>query len=121
LTSRTVRKNLAPNTIEISVNQGLFAFFRGTNALIYKTVISNTLRFGLYESLFQGLEASKGQFAASVGAATATALVATAVTYPLDLAQGRMAADMTKKSTGVVASAAKPRLYSSVRDCLQQT
>lgn len=89
--------------------------------MIYKTVLCNGLRFGLYESLFQGLENSQGLFTASLGAATATAVVTTAVTYPLDLAQGRMAADMTKKSTGVVTGAAKPRLYGSVRDCLKQT
>ena len=62
-----------------------------------------------------------------MGAATFTALLTTAITYPFDLAHGRMAADMSKKTSVVQASKAaginhRPsRLYSSVRDCLTKT
>jgi hypothetical protein len=40
----------------------------------------------------------EGTIFASIGASTATALLTTALTYPLDLAHGRMAADMSKKA-----------------------
>ena len=43
-----------------------------------------------------------------MGAATFTALLTTAVTYPLDLAHGRMAADMSKKVSVVAASKNAP-------------
>lgn len=57
-------------------------------------------------------------------AATATAVVTTLATYPLDLAHGRMAADMSKKATIAVDKANKrnkTRLYTSVRECLTKT
>jgi Mitochondrial carrier protein len=38
--------------LEISVNQGIIAFYRGTNALIYKVVIGHALKFTLYETVF---------------------------------------------------------------------
>ena len=43
------------------------------------------------------LDPDRAPTSAIVGAATASALFTTAVTYPLDLAHGRMAADMSKK------------------------
>jgi translation initiation factor 2B subunit (eIF-2B alpha/beta/delta family) len=45
-------------------------------------------------------------------------------TYPLDLAHGRMAADMSKKPTIALDKAIKKnktRLYTSVRECLTKT
>lgn len=107
------------------------AYYRGNNALIYKIVISHALKFTLYETLFQSFSAHKPEavapFLPSVGAATFTALLTTAVTYPLDLAHGRMAADMSKKTSVVAVSKNTPiqhrpqRLYSSVRECLNKT
>jgi type IV secretory pathway VirB6-like protein len=44
----------------------------------------------------------------TVGAATFTALLTTAATYPLDLAHGRMAADMSKKVSMVATSKNAP-------------
>ena len=39
-------------TIEISINQGIFQFYRGNNAYIYKLVISHAVKFTLYETIF---------------------------------------------------------------------
>ena len=80
------------------MNQGITAYFRGNNALIYKTVINHALKFALYETAFQGLNESNSAFVSSLLAGTFTALFTTAITYPLDLAHGRMAADMSKKT-----------------------
>lgn len=61
----------------------------------------------------------------SIAASTVTALFTTFCTYPLDLAHGRMAADMSKKPSIVIdresQKAQKIKLYSSVRDCLTKT
>ena len=118
--------------IEISVNQGLMSFYRGNNAYIYKLVVQHALKFTLYETLFQQYnhKANKEELniPASIAAASATALLTTAVTYPFDLAHGRMAADMSKKANVIAMSKnaspvnnRPPRLYSSVRDCLTKT
>lgn len=55
-------------------------------------------------------------------------MIITSITYPLDLVHGRMAADMSKKPSLVVAKNAssasnlpKERLYSSVRNCFKKT
>ena len=45
---------------------------------------------------------------ASLGASSFTALLTTAVTYPLDLAHGRMAADMSKKMNVIAVSKHTP-------------
>jgi hypothetical protein len=55
-----------------------------------------------------------------------TALITTTFTYPLDLAHGRMAADMSKKPSLVVNKNSpikhkSHKLYVSVRDCLSKT
>jgi hypothetical protein len=110
----------------------MFAFYRGNNAFIYKLAITHALRFTLYETIFQKFNSLTDQerpgFIESAGAASITALLTTAVTYPLDLAHGRMAADMSKKTSVVAISKnASPvrnpnsRLYSSIRDCLIKT
>jgi hypothetical protein len=39
-------------TIEISLNQGIAAYYRGTNALIYKLVLNHAMKFTLYETVF---------------------------------------------------------------------
>lgn len=53
----------------------------------------------LYESIFQSLKYNyeNNTFLSSIGASTITALTTTLLSYPLDLAHGRMAADMSKK------------------------
>lgn len=72
------------------------------NALIYKLVLEHTIKFSLYESVFQHLKNGpynnpEYSFVNSVIAATVTGVATTTLTYPLDFAHGRMAADMTKK------------------------
>ena len=57
--------------------------------------------------MFQGLQ-KEGTFFASLGASTFTALLTTALTYPLDLAHGRMAADMSKKANVLAVSKSAP-------------
>jgi ABC-type spermidine/putrescine transport system permease subunit I len=79
------------------MNQGIMAYYRGTNALIYKLAATSCIKFALYEVLFQSQ--NEKTFSSSLVASTVTALVTTAMTYPLDLAHGRMAADMSKKAT----------------------
>ena len=86
---------------KVTHNQGMFAFYRGTNALIYKLSVQYGVRFLLYENIInttlandKSSEVTKTHLLlASIG----TALVTTTLAYPLDLAQGRMAADMSKK------------------------
>lgn len=78
--------------------------------------------------MFQHLRSSSGvdySFGQSLGAATFTSLLTTTLTYPLDFAHGRMAADLSKKPSVYIEKTEmsinnKPRLYTSVRDCLQQ-
>ena len=53
--------------------------------------------------LFDKLESQMGIFSSAL----VTALGVTLVTYPLDLAQGRMTADMSKKPTEFVQHKAK--------------
>jgi Mitochondrial carrier protein len=91
--------------LEISLNQGIAAYYRGTNALIYKLVLTHAMKFTLYETIFSNLNESNSHFTSSVGAATFTALL---TTYPLDLAHGRMAADMSKKVSIVANSKNAP-------------
>jgi hypothetical protein len=115
------------------VNQGLLSFYRGNNGYIYKLAISHAVKFTLYETIFQEYNVkakteSDVNLTASIAGASATALVTTALTYPLDLAHGRMAADMSKKANVIAMSknaspvnTRPPRLYSSVRECLTKT
>ncbi|TNV77496.1 hypothetical protein FGO68_gene2474 [Halteria grandinella] len=116
---------------KISVNQGLLSFYRGNNAYLYKLAIQHILKFMLYETVFQQFNHKNKNdlnLTGTIAAASATAIVTTAITYPLDLAHGRMAADMSKKTIVVAMSKnaspvnnRPPRLYSSVRDCLTKT
>ena len=74
------------------------------NALFYKLAITHAVKFTLYETVFQNFnKQSDNQVFASIGAAAFTALLTTTLTYPLDLAHGRMAADMSKKPSAVIA------------------
>ena len=95
-------------SIEISLNQGIAAYYRGTNALIYKLALTHAMKFTLYETIFSSLNESNSHFTSTLGAATFTALLTTAATYPLDLAHGRMAADMSKKVSIVATSKNAP-------------
>lgn len=85
------------------------------------------MRITLYETVFDHLKQKNAPLVSSMGASMFTALLTTAATYPLDLAHGRMSADMTKKASSVIASKNAPiqlnkgRLYSSVRECLTKT
>jgi hypothetical protein len=65
------------------------------------------MKFFFYETFFQNLK-QECTFIASLGASTATALLTTALTYPLDLAHGRMAADMSKKANVLAVSKSSP-------------
>ena len=66
------------------------------------------MRVTLYEAVFNHLSKENAPLISSIGASTFTALLTTAVTYPLDLAHGRMAADMSKKVSVVAASKNAP-------------
>jgi len=41
--------------LEISLNQGIAAYYRGTNALIYKLALTHAMKFTLYETIFSNL------------------------------------------------------------------
>lgn len=43
---------LCLNFIEISLNQGIFAFYRGNNALMYRLILQHSMQFALYETFF---------------------------------------------------------------------
>ena len=38
--------------LEIGINQGFVAYYRGVNALVYKLVLCQGLKFMLYEAYF---------------------------------------------------------------------
>eukprot|EP00347_Sterkiella_histriomuscorum_P019218 403342489 len=113
---------------KIGNDQGLLAYFRGINAFVYKLILQNTIKFGLYETVFQSLNHSRNnpEFSVinSIGAATLTGVLTTTLTYPLDFAHGRMSADMSKKPSVYIERSdtvkQQSRLYSSVRDCLSK-
>ena len=90
----------------------------------------------MYENLIGGKDQQPSPLHV-IGAATVSAVVTTAIAYPLDLAHGRMAADMSRKpalikdarvikknkggKTMLLAEQGKvDRLYESVLDCLQK-
>ena len=83
-------KNISDLFTKVKNNQGMFAFYRGSNALIYKLTVQYGVRFLLYENILntafaktKDSEITKTQlFAASI----TTALVTTTLAYPLDLA-----------------------------------
>ncbi|CDW82930.1 guanylate-binding n-terminal domain containing protein [Stylonychia lemnae] len=95
------------------------------NAYVYKIALQHSMKFFLYETVFQELKNDNNPFVSSMGAAMLTALFTTTVTYPLDLVHGRMAADMSKKPTVFQDKNAPQqkshKLYASVRDCLTKT
>ena len=83
-------KNIGDLFSKVLNNQGMFAFYRGTNALIYKLSVQYGVRFLLYEKFMNSVfNTTKDEeitklhlFLASI----TTALVTTTVAYPLDLA-----------------------------------
>ena len=75
----------------------MFAFYRGTTAYFYKLLVQHGARFLLYENLISAGGNKDPTPMQTVAAATASALFTTLLAYPLDLAHGRMAADMSKK------------------------
>jgi hypothetical protein len=83
---------------KISINQGFFAYYRGLNAMFLKIVCNYGLRYAVFDKLEDRLGSP---ILASISAATITTLI----TYPLDLAQGRMQGDMSKKPSLFVAEA----------------
>ena len=129
-------KNFVDLCQKVTYNQGMMAFFRGSTAFVYKLVGQYTTRFLVYDHLM-GKDADKASLARVLAAGTCSALLTTLLMYPLDLAHGRMAADMSKKpalskdhkSQGVGKAnrktflmqhqASSDRLYESVLDCLQ--
>lgn len=94
-------KNFGDLHSKVVLNQGSIALYRGYAANVYKLSIQSVLRFVVYENLlrFNGPVDSKGdpQFSAKFAAALTTGILSTTITYPLDMAQGRMCADMSKK------------------------
>jgi len=45
-------KNLLDLSGKIGINQGFVAYYRGVNALVYKLVLCQGLKFMLYEAYF---------------------------------------------------------------------
>lgn len=82
------------------MNQGFFAYYRGCNALLIKI----TLNFSFRYISFNYLET---QIDNTVLASIAAATLNTLLIYPLDLAQGRMQGDMSKKPSLFVADTNK--------------
>ena len=74
----------------------MFAYYRGTSAYIAKLVTQHASRFLIYDNLI-GTQANSAPFSQVLAAATGSAIFTTLLAYPLDLAHGRMAADMSKK------------------------
>lgn len=124
---------------KVNNNQGMFAFYRGTSAFVYKLAVQHGARFLMYENLLGDTTREDPSALKVMAASTGSALFTTLVSYPLDLAQGRMAADMSKKPTLTKDSRATAnskgnrktlamqhqtkadRLYESVLDCLQNS
>lgn len=90
------------NTFDLSnkvlLNQGMFAYYRGTAAFVAKLFTQHASRFFIYDRLI-GKKADDAPVHEVVAAATGSALFTTLVAYPLDFAHGRMASDMSKKSS----------------------
>jgi hypothetical protein len=85
---------------KINMNQGFFAYYRGFNATFIKIVSNYSLRyitFNHFETLIPN----------TILASIAAASFNTLLTYPLDLAQGRMQGDMSKKPSLFVADTSK--------------
>ena len=131
-------KNFPDLCNKVTYNQGMFAFYRGTSAFVYKLIVQYSARFVMYENLVGRFgDGDKASPLHVVGAATGSALFTTLVSYPLDLAHGRMSADMSKKPALIKDASAytsgkgnkktltmqqqtkSDRLYESVLDCLQ--
>ena len=74
---------------KINIHQGNFSYYRGFNALCYKLTLQYAAKF----AVFNDFEHKFGTHTAALISATAI----TALTYPLDIAQARMAGDMSKK------------------------
>ena len=81
----------------------MFAYYRGSTAYVYKLAAQYGLRFVIYDNLLNSVDDSSGEqegeapFSKVLAAAIGSALITTLVVYPLDLAHGRMGADMSKK------------------------
>lgn len=112
---------------KINMNQGMFAYYRGFNAQCYKFAINYGAKFLFFDELEKQMEST---FQASI----VTAVAVTLISYPFDLAQGRMAGDMSKKpslmgdrnakkKTGIFVQqqTRADRVYSSVKECLQKS
>jgi hypothetical protein len=85
---------------KINMNQGFFAYYRGLNAMFLKLASNYCLRYITFNHFETALE---NTVLASVAAASFNTLL----TYPLDLAQGRMQGDMSKKPSLFVAETSK--------------
>lgn len=94
-------KNFLDLCSKVNNNQGMFAFYRGTTAYVYKLCAQYLARFFMYENIISlqtgQSESRQPGLLQSIAAATASGLFTTLIAYPLDLAHGRMAADMSKK------------------------
>ena len=95
-------KNFFDLCAKVNNNQGMFAFYRGSTAYVYKLCVQHFTRFFIYENFVGALAEAQGKhqqpsFGQTVAAATASGVFTTLVAYPLDLAHGKMAADMSKK------------------------
>ena len=79
-------------------HQGITALFRGAPPLAMNLALQHTVRFFSYDYI----NIISGQYINDVKqktllASTVSALLTTVLSYPFDLAHGRMAADMSKK------------------------
>ena len=79
----------------------MFAFWRGGNSLIYKLTLQHSFRFFVYDAAINQLSKNREKKLDSktlIGLSSViSALCTTTVTYPFDMAQGKMAADMSQK------------------------
>lgn len=83
-------KSLGDLLNKINLNQGTFAYWRGFHATCLKLSVNYGFKFVFFDTLQQSIQST---FQASL----LTAVAVTFLSYPLDVAQCRMATDMSKK------------------------
>ena len=81
---------------KINSNQGTMSLWRGMMPIMGRLSAQYTIRFAVYEHVMRGEYKNVNN---SYAAATASAVALTLATYPLDVAHGLMASDMSKKAS----------------------
>ena len=124
--------------IEISLNQGIFAFYRGQLPLVVLLTANHCFKFVVYDNLKASLDYGLSENSKTILASSISAVLLTTLMYPIDLCHTRMSADMSKKqsvykqdyknkdkSTQAISKQKNKlqqvRLYENINDCLRKS